>query len=264
MDPEEQAAAEAAAAKEAAEAEAAKAKAAAEAEEAKKAAAAAGGDEAAAAAAAELDRVKAELAAAKEAAKKFDGIDPEVARANAKKVKDAEAAALEAEKAKATAEGNFERLKQLQDEEANAKIAAAEEARAAADARAVAAEERLNDALVTVAFGNSKFIVDKTILGPVKARRLFGDYVEIEDGVQVVYDAPRGASKRAKIMNAKGEALPFNDAIQKVIEADPDKDSLIRSEAKSGAGTKKVEGEPAKAASDRQSRLAAGVAALRG
>jgi len=202
-------------------------------------------------------------AAAKKRAAQFVGIDPKKARENAKKVKDAEAAQRAAEKAAATAEGNFERLREIQNEEHKAELEAANAKATEADARALAAEAKLAKAQVTTAFASSKFISGATVLSPIKAQRLFGDYVEFEDGDVVVYDKPKGAARRAKVMDKRGSAIPFNDAIKQVIEADDDKDTWLISKVKPG-GSSKSEDAPIKVdRGDRMSRLASGIKALR-
>lgn len=211
----------------------------------------------------ELEALKAKLA-------DFDGVDAAEARANAKKVAEAEAAAKtaaaaakKAEKEKAQAENDIEKLTRIQKEEHDAAIAAVVAERDAARESATTAEDQLNRVRLENAFNGSKFIAEETILTGAKAQRLFSDYVEIEDGQPVVYDAPASDSKRAKVMDSKGNALPFNEAITKVINADPDKDSLLKSKTKPGAGTKTVEGKETEHATSRHNKLAAGLAALR-
>jgi hypothetical protein len=240
--------------------------------------------EAAAAAEAEKNKTKTaeEAQAALEAAneeleqlrakvKEFDGIDAAAARENAKKVeaaekaaKEAAAAAKKAEKERAQAENDVEKLRKIQQEEHEAAIAAIVAERDAAREEAQTVQSQLTRVRTENAFNGSKFINEETILTGQKAQRLFGDYVEVEDGVTVVYDAPRGDAKRAKVMDSKGNPLPFNDAIKKVIEADPDKDSLLKSKTKPGAGSKTVDGKtPEQAKGDRLSRLSQGLAKLR-
>lgn len=270
MTEEERLAAEAAAAEAAAAAaaneETAEQKATREAAEAAAAAAAASSseaDEAAAAAAAELEALRAKLA-------DFDGIDPAVARENAKKVADAEKAAKEAakaakdaEKARAAAENDVAKLREIQNEEHTAAIAAITAERDAARETAQSVTAELTRLRLENAFANSKFIAEDTILSPAKAQRLFGDYVEVEDGKVVVYDAPRGEAKRARVQDNKGNSLPFNDAITKVINADADKDTLLKSRTTPGAGSKTTDAKPPAPAQDRLSKLAAGIKARR-
>ena len=210
--------------------------------------------------AAELARVKAEL---DETRARFAGIDPAAAKEAMKKVSAAETAARNAEKAKAEAEGNWTRLREIAQEEHNAQVTAAAERATAAEARAAQAEARANDLFVSSAFANSDFIREKLILTPGKAQRLFGDHVDIVDGDIVVYDKPRGASGRNKVMDSKGKPLPFDVAIAKVVEADTDKDRLLKTSIKPGANSK-GNNERANVETDRRSKFERGIAQLIG
>lgn len=257
-----------------------------------------GHDDAAAAAAAEAARVEAEKAAAAEAARKaaetsgqaakdletanaqleelrqrlagFEGIDPVVAKANATKVAEAEAAAAEAKKAakeaekqRAQAENDVAKLREIQAEEHKVEIERMRAEKETSEKAAADLQTTLANIRIENAFNASKFIADETILTGGKAQRLFADYVDVVDGQPVVYDSPRGAEKRAKVMDSKGNALPFNDAIAKVINADPDKDALLKSKTKPGAGTSTTDGRPTPPGKSRHDKLTAGLAALR-
>lgn len=212
----------------------------------------------------EIAQLRADLAAAQAAAAKFDGIDPEVAKANAKKVADAEKAARDAETAQATAEGNFERLRELQNEEHQAQLTAAHSERDTERTRAAQAVADAAAARREAAFAKSKFFANETILTADRAERLYGDYVEIENGTAVVYDAPKTAAKRAIVMDAKGKPLSFDDAMKKVFENEPDKDSFLKSKVKPGAGSTTQDGKVKDAPVDRLGKLSAGLAKLRG
>lgn len=216
--------------------------------------------------AAELERLRTALADAQTAAKKYEGIDPAVAKENARKVADAEAAAREAEKKQAEAEGNFERLRELQNEEHEAALAALRAERDEARQELTNARTEAQKAKVTSAFAASTFFGKETILTAAKAEKLYGDHVEIENGVTVVYDAPKDAAKRTKIMDSRGNAIPFDAAMQKIVEADPDKDNLLRSKIVPGGNTKTVQNDSktqAAQSADRLGRLAAGLGKLR-
>jgi hypothetical protein len=211
----------------------------------------------------ELERLRA-LAAS------FDGIDPAVARANAEKVakaeKDAAAAAKaarDAEKARAAAENDVAKLREIQNEEHTAAIAAVTAERDQARQEAQDVRSEITRLRTENAFANSQFITEDTILSPAKAQRLFGDYVEVEDGQVVVYDAPRGDAKRARVQDSKGKSLPFNDAIAKVINADSDKDTLLKSKVTPGAGSKTTDGKPPVKPTTGLDKLRAGIAARR-
>lgn len=215
-----------------------------------------------AAAQAEADAAKAEVARLQAIADQFAGIDPEKAKADAAAVAAAEAARVEAEKAAAKAEGNFEKLRELQAAETQAAIDAANAAKEAAIKEAAEARAELNRARIDTAFANSRFLQENTILSGPKAQRLFADHVEVENGKVVLYDKPAGEAKRAKVMDNKGNPLSFDAAIEKIINADADKDTLLKSKVVPGAGSTTTEGKPANQTS-RHDKLAQGLRKLR-
>lgn len=87
-------------------------------------------------------------------------------------------------------------------------------------------------------FANSKFIKNEVLLTPNKAKAIYGSYFEINDDGKVVgYDKPKGVANRSPLVNSNGEPLGFEDAINKIISADPEVDSLLRSKAKIGSGS---------------------------
>lgn len=89
-------------------------------------------------------------------------------------------------------------------------------------------------------FSNSAFL-KKTVLTSGKAQAIYGDYFDIgEDGKVMGYDKPRGAAGRTLLVDGQGNAVDFEAAISRIIEADPDKDSLLRTVAKTGAGSSTV------------------------
>jgi hypothetical protein len=64
-------------------------------------------------------------------------------------------------------------------------------------------------------------------------------------------------------MDAKGNPLPFNDAIAKVINSQSDKDTLLKSKTLPGTGSKTTDGKVAPTDGSRHSKLSAGLKALR-
>lgn len=100
----------------------------------------------------------------------------------------------------------------------------------------------LEDMTVGADFSNSQFIGEELLLTPSKARVIYGSHFEVKDGQVVGYDKPAGAKDRTTLVDGRGEPLAFEDAIKKLVDADPERDSLIRAKAKSGAGSQKPEG----------------------
>ena len=177
-------------------------------------------------------RVAAETAAAAAAANlaAFDGITPaEVAQFRADKAA--------SDLAAAEARGDYDRIVASMREQTEAREAAAAATSAERDAKLKTAEDRINELTVGRAFGDSKFLSTSTILSPTKARKLYSDHFEFEDGEFVAYDKPEGAKNRTRLVNARGDDLSFDEAIEKIVKADPDYESVARSTLLSGAST---------------------------
>lgn len=178
-----------------------------------------------------LKAKESELSAAQERLKNFDGIDPAEVRKLLQEKKDAEKAALEAR-------GDFERLKEMMAEE-HAKEKSTLEAKVAEKETALEAAQRtIDDLTVGAAFSGSSFVNDELVLTPSKARQIYGAHFGVENGRVVAYDKPASASNRTMLVNSAGEPLGFEDAVRKLVDADPDRDRIIRSKLKEGAGSK--------------------------
>lgn len=170
-----------------------------------------------------------ELAQAKAALENFNGIDPVKARALV-------AAQEEAERKSAEARGEYDRLVQqmaarhtedktrleslLQDERASKQTLS----------------QQIAELTVGAAFSTSK-TMEGLNLTPAKARIIYGSHFEFLDGKVVGYDKPTGTSERTLLVNSAGEALAFDEALDKLVDADPDREHLRKSKAKQGAGS---------------------------
>lgn len=174
--------------------------------------------------------------------------------------KDAETKALEAK-------GDYERLKQRMAEEHSKEIKTLQERIATLEGEVGKRSRVINDLTIGTQFGQSQFISGELTLTPAKARVIYGDYFDVtEDGQVVGYDKPRGAQGRTALVDQYGNAVGFDAALRKIIEADPEKDHLMKSKVKAGAGSdsKKASGEPAKEISnDSMSKIAAGLKGLK-
>lgn len=150
----------------------------------------------------------------------------------------AEAAKKEAEKEALEKKGEWDKLKaQMADEHAKAtevfKTQVSE-----LTAKLEAEEAKIADLTVGAAFGSSEYISSKTILPGSKARALYGSYFDIgEDGSVIGYDKPRGSAGRTALVDQLGNNLGFEAAIAKIIEADPDHESLMRAQTSRGSGS---------------------------
>jgi len=177
-----------------------------------------------------LKAAETEAATAKARLAEFDGVDPAEIKKLLADRKTAEEAAL-------AAKGDFETLKTRMAEE-HTKVTTALQDQVKALTEQLAAKDRVVDELsVGTQFSQSSFIKDETTIPPTKARTLYGAHFDLEDGKVVGYDKPRGAAGRTPLVDQLGNSVAFEDAMRKIIEADPDKDSLLRSKVKPGAGS---------------------------
>jgi hypothetical protein len=177
-----------------------------------------------------LDKANADLKAAQEALKKFDGIDPEAVHKLLADQKSAEEKSLEAK-------GDWDRLKARMAEEHGKQVLALQDQIKQLNEELGKTKGTVKDLSIGTQFSQSKFIAEELTLTPAKARVIYGDHFDVEDGKVVGYDKPRGAGSRTAIVDQYGNALGFEDALKKIIDADPEKDHLLKSKMKPGAGS---------------------------
>jgi hypothetical protein len=106
---------------------------------------------------------------------------------------------------------------------------------------------QISNLTVGSAFAQSTYIKDDLVIPPSKVKSLYGSHFEFQDGRAVAYDKPAGVAERTMLVDAKGDPLDFESAIKKIIDADPDRDQLLKSKIKPGSGsrpTTKVDAEP--------------------
>lgn len=173
--------------------------------------------------------------------RRFDGIDPEQVRAlldAEKSRKDKEASDEKARVEKELEERKqWEALKMQMADEHGKQTKALNDQIAALQAQIAERDGKMDDLAVGNAFANSKFVNDELILTPAKARKLYSDHVEVVDGEVVVHDKPKGSTGRAPLVDASGTPLSFDAAIRRLVDADPDKDRIVRAKIKGGAGS---------------------------
>lgn len=190
--------------------------------------------------------------------KAYEGIDPDKVRELIKKEADAEKAAAEAK-------GDFDRVKAMMVEEHQKQLetlrTANEELKAAREKDA----QLISNLTVGNDFSGSRFIREQLTLTPTKARALYGSHFEIQDGRTVAFDKPAGSGERTMLVDASGEPLPFDEAFKRIIDADPDKDTLLRAGVTPGGGSKTIPVNKEREKNDKDhlfgaSRIAASIA----
>lgn len=98
---------------------------------------------------------------------------------------------------------------------------------------------QISELTVGNAFATSPLIGEEVMLTRAKARAVYGSHFDFVDGKIVAFDKPKGAAERTMLVKASGEPMNFNDALLHLVNNDPDpeRDRLIRSRAKPGAGS---------------------------
>jgi len=178
-----------------------------------------------------LKKANADLEVAASKLKEFEGLDAKEIRALIQQKKDAENQQLEAK-------GEWDRLKAQMAEEHTREKGALKEQYTSAQAENLTLKQQIAELTVGSAFAQSQFIATELALASNKARVVYGPHFETVDGQVIAYDKPAGAAARTMLVDAQGEALGFEAALRKIVDADPDRESLMRSKIKQGAGSK--------------------------
>lgn len=187
-------------------------------------------------------RIKAledELNGMKSSLERFSGIDPDQVAALLKEKEEAERSKLESK-------GEWEKLKErMAAEHAKEKQALAEELKAERE-RMSAVNQTIERLTIGHNFDNAAYIVKETVLTPRKARQIYGAHFDVDANGDVVgYDKPRGEPGRSQLIGSDGNPLSFDDALKRLVDADPDRDEILRSKRKPGAGSDTDKGKPA-------------------
>lgn len=168
-----------------------------------------------------------ELAALK---KSVEGLDLDAVRKLLADQKTAEEKSLEAK-------GDYDRLKARMAEEHTKEIDALRAQLAEKDAALGKLSGSINELTVGSQFSGSQLIAEELTLTPTKARVIYGDHFDLQDGKVVGFDKPRGAANRTALVDQYGEPVAFDAALRKIVESDPEKDHLLKSKVKPGAGS---------------------------
>ena len=135
------------------------------------------------------------------------------------------------------AKGDWERLKARMAEEHTRELTTYKEQLTSAQEKLNQMANQMNELTIGNMFASSKFISEETTMTPTKARVIYNGHFELVDGKVVAYDKPAGAADRTPIVNSSGDPLGFEEAMKKIIEADPERDYLLRAKQKPGAGS---------------------------
>jgi hypothetical protein len=217
--------------------------------------------------------LQAELKALRQKMDAFGGLTPEqvVELRKTKEEADRLKAEREAEQKKREEDelrkkGDFDALKQRMADEHQKELGAQEGRLKELQSLVDGLQGQVAGMTLRSSFAASRFVSDETLLSPAKAQKVFGDHFEIEEGEVVGYDAPRGAPRRTRLVDGRGNPLAFDEALKRVVEADPDRDTVLRAKQKPGSGQGDAGARaPAHQASDQRGidRIRSGLAKLR-
>lgn len=180
-----------------------------------------------------LATTAAELATTKAALEAYGGVD-------AAKVAALVKAEADAEKATAEAKGDFDRVKQMMAAEHTKDTATLQAQIDALNASEGAKNKIIDNLTIGNSFGNSVFIRDGLALSPTKARTVYGAHFEVTDGNIVCFDKPAGEAGRTMLVDAAGNALDFDAALKRIVDADPDRKTMLKSNVLPGGSSKTV------------------------
>ncbi|WEU67477.1 hypothetical protein [Xanthomonas phage JGB6] len=166
--------------------------------------------------------------------KAFDGVDLDQVKALLKERSDREVSELEKR-------GEWDRLKQQMAEQ-HAKEVEALKGEVTGKVTELSEklskrEREITELTIGRSFSDSNFIRDSLTLTPNKARVIYGSHFELTDGKVVAYDKPAGSAERTPLVDANGEALSFEKAMEKLVDLDPERDNLLKSKIRAGAGS---------------------------
>lgn len=156
------------------------------------------------------------------------GVDALVALAQEKKT---------AEQKKLEEKGEWDRIKSQMNEEHGKVLTEKEQVIVDAKNENQKLQNLVADLTVGGLFQSSTFVKESLVIPAAHARKIYGSHFEFVNGVVVAHDKPAGSADRTVLVDAKGDPLGFEAAMQKIIDADPDRDSLLKSKVKSGAGS---------------------------
>lgn len=143
--------------------------------------------------------------------------------------------AAKAEQDRLAAEGNWDALKAQMVEQHQTELGSKDTALTTAQEQLTALQSQILELTVGQSFSGSKYLSEETVLPAAKARTLYGSHFDVQDGNVIGFDKPKGAENRTMLVDASGNAVGFETAITRIIDADADRDYIIRSKQKSGA-----------------------------
>lgn len=186
----------------------------------------------------EVMKKKTKLSDNERTLKEYGDISPAKARELLEIERKAEASRIDAERAAAEKAGDFERVKEMMADQHRLEVEALNARLNGTQTRESELVTTINELTVGNSFSGSIFIRDNLTLSSAKTRVLYGDHFDTEGGKVTAYDKPRGAANRTALVDSHGNPLDFEASIERIILGDPDKDSILKSKMRKGAGSR--------------------------
>ena len=186
----------------------------------------------------EKDELLKEVMKKKEKLKEYEGIDPAKAKALLQEKADAEAEAKRIEKEALEKTNNWEALRKQMVDEHNIKLSELQTQIDSYKNQLDSVKKEKETLFVNSKFEESNYIKNNLVLTPKKVQILYGEYFDLENGDIIAYNSPRGSEKRARMVDAEGSNLSFDKAIERIVNLDPDKNTLLKSTVHTGSNGK--------------------------
>lgn len=181
-----------------------------------------------------------EVMAKKAKLQEYEGINAEEAKKLLEEKKKAEEAQKKAEMEQAEKENNWEAVKKQMNEQHEAQKNELQKQIDSLREQIAQNQKEKETLLINNKFEESRFIRENLVLSPNKTRALYGSYFDVEGNELVAYNAPKGSANRARLVDVNGNNLTFDKAIEKIVNLDPDKNTLLKSKVHVGSGSKPV------------------------
>lgn len=181
-----------------------------------------------------------EVMAKKAKLQEYEGINAEEAKKLLEEKKKAEEAQKKAEMEQAEKENNWEAVKKQMNEQHEAQKNELQKQIDSLREQIAQNQKEKETLLINNKFEESRFIRENLVLSPNKTRALYGSYFDVEGSELVAYNAPKGSANRARLVDVNGNNLAFDKAIEKIVNLDPDKNTLLKSKVHVGSGSKPV------------------------
>lgn len=98
-------------------------------------------------------------------------------------------------------------------------------------------QKQIDELTIGRSFSDSSFISDSVTVPLSFIRKEFSPHFDLVAGEVVAFDKPRGAAERTPLVDAQGQNLDFEAAIEKLVSSHPDSKQMRRAKVRPGANS---------------------------